>query len=138
MRLADYNTQNISQTPIIPRYMMYCRKSSESDERQIQSLPDQITNLTALVRQRGVELVGEPLQEQRTAKIPGRPIFGQLIQKIEDGDVNGIVLLNPSVTLTLLLSFSSFAWVQSKFSMNLSFGLFRNVWYGVTTSSSLP
>ncbi len=96
MKLADYNTQGKSQAPIIPRYMMYCRKSSESDERQIQSLPDQITNLTALVHQRGVELVGEPLMEQRTAKTPGRPIFGQLIQKIEDGDVNGIVLLNPS------------------------------------------
>ena len=76
--------------------MMYCRKSSESDERQIQSLPDQITNLTALISQRGVELVGEPLQEQRTAKIPGRPIFGKLVQMIEDGDVNVIVLLNPS------------------------------------------
>lgn len=96
MRLADYNKTNTIEAPIAPRYMMYCRKSSESDERQIQSLPDQITNLTSLVQQRGVELIGEPLQEQRTAKIPGRPIFGQLIQKIEDGEVNGIVLLNPS------------------------------------------
>ncbi len=96
MKLADYNKQGNNPTPIVPRFMMYCRKSSESDERQIQSLPDQITNLTALVLQKGVELVGEPLQEQRTAKIPGRPIFGHLIQKIEDGEVNGIVLLNPS------------------------------------------
>ncbi len=96
MRLGEYNTKNISELPITPRYMMYCRKSSESDERQIQSLPDQITNLTALIIQRGVELVGEPLQEQRTAKSPGRPIFGQLVQMIEDGEVNTIVLLNPS------------------------------------------
>lgn len=96
MRLAGYNTQDRNLTPTLPRYMMYCRKSSESDERQIQSLPDQITNLTALISQRGVELVGEPLQEQRTAKIPGRPIFGKLVQMIEDGDVNVIVLLNPS------------------------------------------
>ena len=96
MRLAGYNTQDRNQTPIIPRYMMYCRKSSESDERQIQSLPDQITNLTALIHQKGFELVGQPLQEQRTAKVPGRPIFGQLVQMIEDGEVNTIVLLNPS------------------------------------------
>jgi DNA invertase Pin-like site-specific DNA recombinase len=75
---------------------MYCRKSSESDERQIQSLPDQITNLTDLIHQRGVELIGEPLQEQRTAKVPGRPVFGRLVQMVEDGEINGIVLLNPS------------------------------------------
>jgi site-specific DNA recombinase len=96
MRLGEYNTQPKSDLPIVLRYMMYCRKSSESDERQIQSLPDQITNLTALLHQKGVELVGEPLQEQRTAKIPGRPIFGRLIQMIEDNEINAIVLLNPS------------------------------------------
>ena len=96
MRLTEYKNQNNGKTPLLPRYMMYCRKSSESDERQIQSLPDQITNLLALIRQRGVELVGEPLQEQRTAKAPGRPVFGKLIQMIEDGEVNTIVILNPS------------------------------------------
>ena len=96
MRLAEYNTKNISELPNTPRYMMYCRKSSESDERQIQSLPDQVTNLTDFIHQRGVELVGEPLQEQRTAKIPGRPIFNRLVQMIEDREINGIVLLNPS------------------------------------------
>lgn len=96
MRLTEYKNQDNTKTPSIPHYMMYCRKSSESDERQIQSLPDQITNLTALTKLRGVELVGEPLQEQRTAKIPGRPVFGKLVQMIEDGEVNVIVLLNPS------------------------------------------
>lgn len=98
MKLQEYSTTNSisEQLPTITRYAMYCRKSSESDERQIQSLPDQITNLTDLVRQKGLEIVGAPLQEQRTAKIPGRPIFGQVVQMIEDGLVNGIVLLNPS------------------------------------------
>lgn len=96
MRLTEYKNLNTSQLPMSPRCLMYCRKSSESDERQIQSLPDQITNLTALIKQRGIELVSEPLQEQRTAKIPGRPVFGKLVQMIEDGEVNTIVLLNPS------------------------------------------
>ncbi len=96
MKITDYKNQNNIQAPIVPRYMMYCRKSSESDERQIQSLPDQITNLTSLIHQKGFELIGEPLQEQRTAKTPGRPIFGKLVQMIEDGEVNTIVLLNPS------------------------------------------
>ncbi|MBI3887831.1 recombinase family protein, partial [Candidatus Microgenomates bacterium] len=47
-------------------------------------------------RQKRLELVGQPLQESKTAKIPGRPIFDQLVQMIEVGKINGIVLLNPS------------------------------------------
>ena len=98
MRLTGYtNTNNNDkQFTATPRYIMYCRKSSESDERQIQSLPDQITSLTELVRQKGFQLVGTPMQESKTAKAPGRPFFGQAVQMIEDGLVNGIVLLNPS------------------------------------------
>ncbi len=96
MKLTEFKTQSVNQGAVVMRYMMYCRKSSESDERQIQSLPDQITNLKSLVTQKGIELTGEPLQEQRTAKIPGRPVFGKLIQLIEDGEINGIILLNPS------------------------------------------
>lgn len=96
MRLGEFKDLPAKSEQPILRYMMYCRKSSESDERQIQSLPDQITNLSALIQQRGVELIEAPLQEQRTAKVPGRPVFGKLVQMIEDGDVNVIVLLNPS------------------------------------------
>ncbi len=98
MRLNEYtNVQSsVQQLPTVPRYIMYCRKSSESDERQIQSLPDQITSLTNLVKGQGMNLVGEALQESRTAKIPGRPVFEQLIQMIENGKANSIVLLNPS------------------------------------------
>ena len=98
MKLTEYYlTNQAAQTHLlIPKYMIYCRKSSESDERQIQSLPDQIKNLTELVQQKKLELAGEPLQESKTAKVPGRPIFDQLVQMIEDGLINGIVLLNPS------------------------------------------
>jgi site-specific DNA recombinase len=97
MKIAEYNENNsIVIAPAVKRYVMYCRKSSESDERQIQSLPDQITSLNKVVNQQSLLMYCEPLQEQRTAKVPGRPIFGQLVQMIEDGKVNGIVLLNPS------------------------------------------
>lgn len=98
MRLGEYTSSSkaTESTPLIPRYMIYCRKSSESDERQIQSLPDQIKSLTELVKQKELELIGEPLQEQKTAKVPGRPLFGHLVQMVEDGKINGIVLLNPS------------------------------------------
>lgn len=99
MKLAEYSTNNTvasKEYPMVSRYQMYCRKSTESDEKQIQSLPDQITNLSSLVMQKGIQLIGEPLQESRTAKIPGRPMFGQVVQMIEEGKVNGLVVLNPS------------------------------------------
>ncbi len=98
MRLSGYSDLNVetTQLPSIKRYIIYCRKSSESDERQIQSLPDQINTLVPFARSMGLEFYGEPLQESKTAKIPGRPFFDILIQKIEDGLANGIVLLNAS------------------------------------------
>jgi len=98
MRLSQHELRNTvnPQIPTINRYIIYCRKSSESDERQIQSLPDQISTLMPFITSRGLQIIGEPLQESKSAKIPGRPVFDQLIQMIEDGEVNGIVLLNPS------------------------------------------
>ncbi len=98
MRLNKYSNISLSDQaqPATKRYIMYCRKSSESDERQVQSLPDQIVHLTKLTQQLGIQLVGKPVQESRTAKVPGRPLFNQVIQMIEDGKANGIVLLNPS------------------------------------------
>ena len=97
MRLSKHSNISINEPRLdINRYIIYCRKSSESDERQIQSLSDQITTITSFISSHGLEIVGEPLQESKSAKIPGRPVFDQLIQMIEDGVTNGIVLLNPS------------------------------------------
>ena len=98
MRLSKYGIidNNSTQTVKVSRYIIYCRKSSESDERQIQSLSDQITMLLPFVEQRGLTIVGEPLQESKSAKAPGRPIFDQMVQMVEEGQANGIILLNPT------------------------------------------
>lgn len=98
MKLAEFSSINNHDRDnnIINRYIIYCRKSSESDERQIQSLSDQITTLTSFITTRGLQINGDPLQESKSAKIPGRPVFNKLVQMIEDGEVNGIILLNPS------------------------------------------
>lgn len=98
MRLDGYSTEDnaIENSLAINRYVIYCRKSSESDERQIQSLPDQINTLVPFANLKGLQLYGEPLQESKTAKMPGRPFFDQLIQIVENGLANGILLLNPS------------------------------------------
>ncbi len=98
MRLTQNSLLNthIQHTPTINRYVVYCRKSSESDERQIQSLSDQIDTLMPFVHQKGLNIVGEPLQESKSAKSPGRPLFNQMIELIEKGSANCILLLNPT------------------------------------------
>jgi site-specific DNA recombinase len=98
MNLSQYKLLDSQgpQTSPTTRYIIYCRKSSESDERQIQSLSDQINTLLPFVQQRGLKIVGEPLQESKSAKSPGRPLFNQMVSMIEQGEANGIILLNPT------------------------------------------
>ncbi len=98
MRLSAYDHINSSdsESVVLNRYVLYCRKSSESDERQIQSLPDQINMLVNFTSVHGLQIVGDPLQEAKSAKVPGRPIFDKLVDMVETGEANGIILLNPS------------------------------------------
>jgi len=77
------------------RYAIYVRKSTESEERQVRSIPDQIKDC--------VELVVEPnkininpktdiFKEERSAKEAGtRPVFRDLMNKINDGKYDGII-----------------------------------------------
>jgi DNA invertase Pin-like site-specific DNA recombinase len=71
-------------------YIIYCRKSSESEERQVLSIESQIKELNELTKRLGLP-VSEVLTESRSAKLPGRPVFGRLMEKIARGEVKGIV-----------------------------------------------
>lgn len=96
MKISQYENNTFPQPQKTNRYVIYCRKSSESDERQTQSLGDQINTLIPFVEQRRLTLIGEPLQESKSAKSPGRPLFNEMIDLIEKGKANGIFLLNPT------------------------------------------
>ena len=79
------NLQNI-------KYKLYARKSTETEDRQVQSLDDQVKVMKSIVKREGARLDGVPLRESKSAKRPFvRPIFNELIQDIEDGKVDGIV-----------------------------------------------
>lgn len=73
------------------RYILYVRKSSESEERQELSLPAQIRELTELARRRGLLVIGEPREEARSAKAPGRPVFQSVLRDLETGRAQGII-----------------------------------------------
>lgn len=74
----------------MPSYVIYARKSTESDDQQVLSIESQIHEMKALARHHGVRL-GEVLTESRSAKEPGRPIFGALMRRVRRGEVNGIL-----------------------------------------------
>lgn len=78
------------------RYVMYVRKSSEDAEAQAKSLPDQIAACREYARAKGLLLVGEPIQESKSAKKSGnRPLFSQMLRDLEKGVYDGILAWHP-------------------------------------------
>lgn len=70
---------------------MYTRKSSESEDRQIQSIDDQINQLKKLAQAQGLCII-DTYQESKSAKKPdNRPLFSEMVKRIERGEANGIL-----------------------------------------------
>jgi len=76
------------------KYFIYCRKSSEEEERQILSIEAQLTELREYAHKEGLFVIRE-FTESQTAKEPGRPIFNQMLSEIEKGTASGILAWNP-------------------------------------------
>lgn len=74
------------------RYFLYCRKSTEPDDRQVLSIESQEHELQRLF---GHLKIVEVLHEAKSAKAPGRPIFNQMIQRLERGEAHGIIAWHP-------------------------------------------
>ncbi len=76
------------------KYFIYCRKSSEDEERQILSIEAQLAELREYAKQNGLFVVRE-FTESKTAKEPGREIFNQMLSEIEKDKAQGILAWNP-------------------------------------------
>lgn len=72
-------------------YFLYARKSSESEDRQVQSIEDQINRLKTLANELGIS-IKEILTEAKSAKKPScRPVFADMLERIEKGEAQGIL-----------------------------------------------
>lgn len=71
-------------------YVIYARKSTESEDQQVLSIESQVREMRALAARHQIG-VGEILTESRSAKAPGRPIFGALMRRVRKGEIRGIV-----------------------------------------------
>lgn len=72
------------------RYVIYARKSTESEDRQVLSIDSQIREVSRLAQLHGVT-VSEVMSESRSAKAPGRPVFGELMRRVQRGEIAGIL-----------------------------------------------
>ncbi len=72
------------------RTAIYARKSTESDDRQVQSLDAQLHWALTRCAELGLS---EPIivKEARSAKMPGRPEFDRLMARVQAGEVDTIV-----------------------------------------------
>ena len=73
------------------KYFLYCRKSTEDEDRQVLSLSSQIDEMKKMAHRLNLKIVGEPLYESKSAKAPGREVFNELLTRIEKGEAQGIV-----------------------------------------------
>jgi site-specific DNA recombinase len=76
------------------RYFAYFRKSTESDERQVQSIPDQKSWTDGVVREKALH-VTKRFEESMSARKTGRPVFNEMLDRIEAGEANALIAWAP-------------------------------------------
>jgi len=72
------------------KYFLYARKSSESEDKQVASIESQISALKSNPAIHKLQIV-DIFTEAQSAKKPGRPVFNEMLKKIEKGIAQGII-----------------------------------------------
>lgn len=77
------------------RYVMYLRKSTEDEGRQIRSIGDQQTDCEAMSQRLGLNVVAI-IKEEKSAKKPSnRPQFSEMLKRIRAKEFDGIIAWHP-------------------------------------------
>ena len=76
------------------KYILYARKSTEEDDRQVLSIEAQLVELQEYAAKEKLEIVAS-LCEAKTAKEPGRMKFAEMLAILESGKADGIISWHP-------------------------------------------
>ena len=76
------------------KYIAYCRKSTDEKDKQVLSIEAQIAELKEFAKRENLN-VTEFITEAKTAKMPGREQFAEVLKKIEKGMANAILSWHP-------------------------------------------
>lgn len=97
--METYTTARIGKEVVAPiqkvRYVLYARKSTESEERQVLSIDSQVKEMLELAERDGLEVV-EIRRESHSAKESGqRPVYKEILEDVRRGRFNGILTWAP-------------------------------------------
>lgn len=70
--------------------ILYCRKSTDTEDKQMMSLDAQEFELKKIAERDGIEIV-KILHESMSAKAPGRPLFAEMLGLISSGKADTIL-----------------------------------------------
>ena len=91
--VQNFGTQAVPK--VETKYVLYARKSSESEEKQVLSIDSQIKEMLQLAERDGLEIVAMK-RESHSAKETGcRPVFNEIISGLHDEKYNGILTWAP-------------------------------------------
>ncbi|MGB2791338.1 MAG: recombinase family protein, partial [Candidatus Moraniibacteriota bacterium] len=76
------------------KFFIYTRKSTDTEDRQVRSISDQLAELKELAVKEQIEVV-DIFVEKQTAKVPGRPVFNEMLLRIEQNEASGILAWHP-------------------------------------------
>ena len=76
------------------RYILYARKSTDVEDKQVLSIEAQLAELRKFAKENGY-IVVDTVIEKKSAKTPGRPKFGEVLARIQNGEADAILAWHP-------------------------------------------
>lgn len=78
------------------RYVLYARKSTDDQKRQVRSIPDQISDCEEVTSRLKLNVIKPYFRETKSAKKPHiRPVYGKMIEDIKEGKYDAILCWSP-------------------------------------------